>query len=163
MDLVLKEQAIDVIINEAAALDHKQWDDWINLYTKDATYWMPSWIDEYTQTSNPKREISLIYYGNRSGLEDRVYRIRTELAYSASPLPRTCHMNSNFRVSENDEGEIVVHSSWVTHSYHSKVSRNAFGVQEHRLRKVDGELKICYRKITLHNDVVDTVLDVYSV
>ncbi|HIF17881.1 MAG TPA: benzene 1,2-dioxygenase [Cycloclasticus sp.] len=163
MDSLLKEQAVDMIINEAAALDHKQWDEWINLYTEDATYWMPSWIDEYTQTDNPKREISLIYYGNRAGLEDRVFRIKTDLSFSSSPLPRTCHVNTNFRVSENDAGEIVVHSSWVTHSYNLKVARHAFGVQEHHLRKVDGELKICFRKITLQNDMVDTVLDIYNI
>jgi 3-phenylpropionate/cinnamic acid dioxygenase small subunit len=163
MDLLLKEQAIDVIINEAAALDDKRWDEWIDLYTEDAIYWMPSWVDEYTQTSNPKREISLIYYGNRSGLEDRVFRIKTDLSFSSSPLPRTCHVNTNFRVSENEAGDVVVHSSWVTHSYNLKVARNAFGVQEHHLRKVDGELKICLRKITLHNDIVDTVLDIYNI
>ncbi len=163
MDALLKEQAVDVIINEAAALDHKRWEEWINLYTEDATYWMPSWVDEYTQTSNPKREISLIYYSNRSGLEDRVFRIKTDLSFSSSPLPRTCHVNTNFRVSENEAGDVVVHSSWVTHSYNLKVARNAFGVQEHHLRKVDGELKICYRKITLHNDIVDTVLDIYNI
>ena len=163
MDALLKEQAVDVIINEAAALDHKRWEEWINLYTEDATYWMPSWVDEYTQTSNPKREISLIYYSNRSGLEDRVFRIKTDLSFSSSPLPRTCHVNTNFRVSENEAGDVVVHSSWVTHSYNLKVARNAFGVQEHHLRKVDGELKICLRKITLHNDIVDTVLDIYNI
>lgn len=144
MDASTKEQAIDVIINESAALDHRQWDEWVNLYTEDATYWMPAWIDEHTLVSNPKREISLIYYGDRSGLEDRVFRIRTELSFATTPLPRTCHMNSNFRVSENDAGEIVIHSSWVTHCYSLKVSRAAFGVQEHRLRKTDDGLKICF-------------------
>ena len=163
MDASTKEQAIDVIINEAAALDHKQWDDWINLYTEDATYWMPAWVDEYVTTNDPKREISLIYYGDRSGIEDRVFRIRTGLSFATTPLPRTCHINSNFRVSENSAGEIVVHSSWVTHCYSLKKSREAFGVQEHRLRNTDDGLKICFRKITLHNDLVDTVLDVYNI
>ena len=50
---IIKEQAIDVIINEAAALDHRQWDDWINLYTEDATYWMPAWVDEHVTTNDP--------------------------------------------------------------------------------------------------------------
>ena len=153
MDASTKEQAIDVIINEAAALDHRQWDEWINLYTEDATYWMPAWVDEHNLTSDPAREISLIYYSDRSGIEDRIFRIRTELSFATTPLPR---------VSENDAGEIVVHSSWVTHCYSLKTSREAFGVQEHRLRKTDDGLKICYRKITLHNDMVDTVLDVYN-
>ena len=163
MDSLIKQQAVALIIDEAAALDHKQWDEWINLYTEDATYWMPAWVDEHNLTSDPKREISLIYYGSRSGIEDRVFRIRTGLSFATSPLPRTCHINTNFRVSENEEGDVVVHSSWVTHCYSLKVSREAFGVQEHRLRKTDDGLKICFRKITLHNDMIDTVLDIYNV
>ncbi|MBV1952236.1 MAG: aromatic-ring-hydroxylating dioxygenase subunit beta [Cycloclasticus sp.] len=162
MDALTKEQAVDVIINESAALDHRQWDEWTGMYTEDATYWMPAWVDEYNLTTNPKREISLIYYSDRSGLEDRIFRIRTELSFATTPLPRTCHINSNFRVSENEAGEIVIHSSWVTHCFSLKKSREAYGVQEHRLRKTDDGLKICYRKITLHNDTVDTVLDVYN-
>jgi len=163
VDASIKEQAIDVIINEAAALDHRQWDDWINLYTEDATYWMPAWVDEHVTTNDPRREISLIYYGDRSGIEDRVFRIRTGLSFATTPLPRTCHINTNFRVSENGAGEIVVHSSWVTHCYSLKKARVAFGVQEHHLRKTDSGLRICFRKITLHNDLVDTVLDVYNI
>ena len=163
MESLIKQQAVALIIDEAAALDHKQWDEWINLYTEDATYWMPAWVDEYNLTSDPKREISLIYYGNRSGIEDRVFRIRTGLSFATTPLPRTCHINTNFRVSENEAGEVVVHSSWVTHCYSLNVSREAFGVQEHHLRKTDDGLKICFRKITLHNDMVDTVLDIYNV
>jgi len=162
MDVSTKEQAIDVILHEASALDHRQWDEWIDLYTEDATYWMPAWVDEHNLTSDPDREISLIYYGNRSGLEDRIFRIRTELSFATTPLPRTCHINSNFRVSENDAGEIVIHSSWVTHCYSLKKTREAFGLQEHRLRKTADGLKICYRKITLQNDMIDTVLDVYN-
>jgi hypothetical protein len=33
MDVALKDQAIDVIINESAALDHRQWDDGL-IYTR---------------------------------------------------------------------------------------------------------------------------------
>ena len=99
MDVSTKDQAIEVIINEAAALDHRQWDEWINLYTEDATYWMPAWVDEHNLTSDPAREISLIYYSERSGLEDRVFRIRTELSFATTPLPRTCHINTNYIVS----------------------------------------------------------------
>ena len=163
MDMQLKQDAINVIVAEAAALDEKEWDAWIDLYTEDAIYWMPAWEDEFTTTSDPKREISLIYYGDRSGLEDRIYRIRTGLSFASTPLPRTCHLNTNFRATENSDGEVVVKSSWQTNTYRLKKAQNYFGVQEHRLRKTDSGLKICYRKIILHNDMVDTVLDVYSV
>ena len=39
---------------------------------------MPCWDDNDTLTEDPQSEISLIWYGNRGGLEDRVFRIKTE-------------------------------------------------------------------------------------
>src|SRR3712207_6909137 len=35
-------------------------------------------------TEDPHREMSLIYYGNKGGLEDRVFRIRTERSSATS-------------------------------------------------------------------------------
>jgi len=163
MDAILKEQAIDTVYAESFALDTKEWDTWLDLYTEDATYWMPAWKNEQEQTTDPACEISLIYYGNRSGLEDRVFRLRTELSFASAPLFRTAHLNSNFRVSEGDNDEIIVNSSWQTNAYRLGKTLMSFGIQEHRLRKTDQGLKICYRKITLNNDIVDSVLDVYCI
>ncbi|MBN0653703.1 hypothetical protein JTM24_33900, partial [Pseudomonas aeruginosa] len=42
-----------------------------------------------------QKEISLIYYPNREGLEDRVYRIKTERSGASTPEPRTTHIISN--------------------------------------------------------------------
>src|SRR3546814_2508739 len=77
---------------EAAALDAKDWDSWIDLYHPDAEYWVPAWDDSGRLTEDPRREISLIYYPTRAGLEDRVYRIRTGRSSASSPAPRTSHI-----------------------------------------------------------------------
>jgi 3-phenylpropionate/cinnamic acid dioxygenase small subunit len=142
---------VDLVIAEGAYLDEKNWAAWLNLYTEDAEYWLPAWDDEHTLTSDPQRELSLIYYGSRAGLEDRVYRIETGLSLASSPLPRTCHTNSNFRVS------------WVTHSYRMKKTQTYYGHQTHTLRLSADEWKISGRYIVLQNDCIDSLLDVYSV
>ncbi len=72
------ETARDFLYREARYLDDKDWDAWLELYAPDATFWMPAWDDRDQLTQDPMSEISLIWYGNRSGLEDRVFRIRTE-------------------------------------------------------------------------------------
>ncbi|PKP67926.1 MAG: benzene 1,2-dioxygenase, partial [Alphaproteobacteria bacterium HGW-Alphaproteobacteria-5] len=59
---------------EALCLDERKWDDWLALYREDAEYWLPAWDDDGELTVDPQREISLIYYPNRAGLEDRIYR-----------------------------------------------------------------------------------------
>ncbi|MCP5984821.1 benzoate 1,2-dioxygenase small subunit, partial [Klebsiella pneumoniae] len=68
-------------------------------------------------TRDPQKEISLIYYPNREGLEDRVYRIKTERSGASTPEPRTTHIISNVELlGESDEG-LEVRYSWVTWSH----------------------------------------------
>jgi len=69
--------ASQVLYREAYYLDAQRWDEWLAMFADDCEYWMPAWKGEHELTDNPKREISLIYYGTRAGLEDRVWRIRS--------------------------------------------------------------------------------------
>ncbi|MCV5804541.1 benzoate 1,2-dioxygenase small subunit, partial [Escherichia coli] len=73
--------------------------------------------DDDQLTRDPQKEISLIYYPNREGLEDRVYRIKTERSGASTPEPRTTHIISNVELmGESDEG-LEVRYSWVTWSH----------------------------------------------
>ncbi|MBV1876161.1 MAG: benzoate 1,2-dioxygenase small subunit [Pseudomonadales bacterium] len=159
----LHQAAEALIINEGALLDQRQWDQWLDLYTEDAEYWVPAWDDEYTLTNDPETEISLIYYANRSGLDDRVFRLKTERSLASTPLPRTCHMNTNFRVATEANGELTVHSAWHTYAYKLKVSSQFFGHQTHLIRPTASGLKIAARKIIVLNDLIPNVLDIYSI
>ena len=55
---------------EARALDDRQWDDWLTFYHPDCQFWMPAWDDFDTLTEDPRNEMSLIYYPDRTGLEE---------------------------------------------------------------------------------------------
>ena len=84
---------------EARYLDDKQWSEWLELYHENAEFWMPSWDDDGQLVTDPQTEISMIYYGHRGGLEDRVFRIRTERSSATSlPEPRTSHNISNVEI-----------------------------------------------------------------
>ena len=72
------------LFQEARYLDDRQWDEWLACYTDDVTYWMPAWDDDDKLTENPQTEISLMFYADRGGLEDRVFRIRTERSSASS-------------------------------------------------------------------------------
>ena len=94
----------DFLYREARYLDDKQWDQWLELYAPDAEFWMPAWDDADQLVENPQTEISLIWYGNRSGLEDRVFRIRTERSSATIPDTRTSHNINNIEIVEQEIG-----------------------------------------------------------
>ncbi len=81
LNTVSIEQVSQFLYQEARFLDDEQWDDWLACYAPSASFWMPAWDDDDTLTTDPQSEISLIYYPDRQGLEDRVFRIKTETLF----------------------------------------------------------------------------------
>ncbi|MDB5430119.1 MAG: Benzoate/toluate 1,2-dioxygenase beta subunit [Caulobacter sp.] len=159
----LEERARDLVMLEGYLLDHREWDAWLDLYWDQASYWVPAWKDEYSVTNDPQGELSLIYYPNRSGLEDRIFRIRTNKSLACMPLPRTTHMTSITRVTDLPGGEIQVDANWVVHVYRLDKAHAFFGQQTHVLRRFGDALKIVSRRTVLNNDTVPDVLDIYSI
>jgi benzoate/toluate 1,2-dioxygenase beta subunit len=163
MNSALHARAREIVQIEGLLLDERDWDGWLGLYAVDAKYWLPCWIDEYTLTNDPQTQMSLIYYPDRSGLEDRVYRLRTERSLASTPLPRTCHITSIGRVTDLPDGSIKIDSNWTTHSFRLAQTHSFFGQQSHVLRLVGDSLLIVGRTIILANDVIPNVLDIYSI
>ena len=94
---VIDQTAIEQFLyREARYLDDREFEKWLTCYADDVEYWMPSWGDDDLLTEDPQTDISLIYYENKGGLEDRVFRIRTERSSATSiPEPRTSHNINN--------------------------------------------------------------------
>ncbi len=121
------EQVRQFLYYEARLLDDRQWDEWLSCYSPQVVYWMPAWGDDDQLTRDPQKEISLIYYPNREGLEDRVYRIKTERSGASTPEPRTTHIISNVELlGESDEG-LEVRYNWVTWSHRYQHTDAYFG------------------------------------
>lgn len=157
------ERAADLLHREASALDKKRWDDWLALYEPDAVFWIPAWDDDGTLVEDPRREISLMYYASRRGLEDRIARLRSGLSSASTPLPRTCHLLSGIRIVREDAHALHVEASFAVHSYRKGRTETFYGGYEHRLRRHGDELTIARKRIVLMNDVIPSLLDVYSV
>ena len=76
--LITQNMIEQFLYREARHLDDREFEKWLECYADDVVFWMPSWADDDKLTEDPQREISLIYYDNKGGLADRVFRIRTE-------------------------------------------------------------------------------------
>lgn len=149
---------------EARALDDRDWDSWLACYAPKASFWMPAWDDDDTLTEDPRREISLIYYGSKQGLEDRVFRIRTERSSATSlPEPRTSHNISNVEISGQDGAVLQVRFNWHNLSFRYKTTDSYFGTSYYTIDASGPKLQITAKKVVLKNDYIHHVVDIYHI
>jgi benzoate/toluate 1,2-dioxygenase subunit beta len=155
--------AAEFLYREAQFLDERRWDEWLNLYTEDAVFWVPAWKSEDEPTSSPDTELSLIYYEGRSNLADRIWRVRSNLSVASTPLHRTAHSLANVLLGSADANRAEVKSSWATHTYNPrrKTQHVFFGRSEYTLRLEAGAWRIARKKALLLNDFIPAVLDFY--
>ncbi|SFL13073.1 benzoate 1,2-dioxygenase small subunit [Falsiroseomonas stagni] len=158
------QDATQFLYREARALDDKDWDTWLAHYAPDAEFWMPSWDDDDKLTTDPKTEISLIWYGHRGGLEDRVFRIRTERSSATSlPEPRTSHNISNVEILEQAGVLTKLRFNWVTFSFRYKTTDTYFGTSFYTLDTTGKRPLIRTKKVVLKNDYIHHVIDIYHI
>jgi benzoate/toluate 1,2-dioxygenase beta subunit len=149
---------------EARALDDKDWDTWLGFYAREAEFWMPSWDDNDRLVTDPQAEVSLIYYAHRGGLEDRIFRIRTERSSATSlPEPRTSHNISNVEIIEQSAGECRLRFNWVTFSFRYKTVDTYFGTSFYTLDTSADKPVIKRKKVILKNDYIHHVVDIYQI
>lgn len=153
----------DFLYREARYLDDKQWDEWLNLYAGDATFWMPAWDDRDHLTEDPQKEISLIWYGNRCGLEDRVFRIRTERSSATVPDTRTSHNINNIEIVGQQDVRCQVRFNWHTLSFRYNTVDHYYGTSFYTLDSSGEEPLIKAKKVVLKNDYVRQLIDIYHV
>lgn len=152
------------LYREARFLDDREWESWLALYAPDAEYWMPAWDDDDQLTNDPHGQISLIYYPNRNGLEDRVFRIKTERSSASMPEPRTNHMITNVEVLTDNGDSLEVRYNLHTLSHRYKATDHFFGSIFVTLKLVEGgDFQITRKKIVLKNDYIRQVIDVYHI
>jgi 3-phenylpropionate/cinnamic acid dioxygenase small subunit len=157
-------QAAEFLYREALSLDRGDYDAWLAMYTPDCLFWMPAWRDDGTQTENPDAELSLIFYRGRRNLEDRVQRIRSTVSIASKVMPRVAHVIGNVLAEPVDASTMRLDSSFIVNAYDVRSHRTHayFGRYEHELRRENDTWKISSKIIRLMNDVVPTMVDVYS-
>ena len=162
--MISTETIRQFLYQEARLLDDKDWDAWLACYAPDAEFWMPSWDDDETLTEDPQTEISLIYYGHRGGLEDRIFRIKTDRSSATSlPEPRTSHNISNVEVLEQTGEMCRIRFNWVTFSFRYKTVDTYFGTSFYTLDITDDQPLIKFKKVVLKNDYIHHVVDIYHI
>ncbi len=138
------------LYEEARLADEARYAEWLGLWTDDGVYWVPATTDPAV---DPERQISHIY-DNRNRIETRVRLLQTGVRYSQEPASLMRRLISNVEVETADDGELVVGSNFILaelavqakHELHWWAGRTT-----HRLRRVDGRLRMSFKKVVLVN------------
>jgi benzoate/toluate 1,2-dioxygenase beta subunit len=158
------EEVEQFLYAEARMLDDRDFEGWLECYAPDSEFWMPAWDDDDTLTTDPQSEISLIWYGNRGGLEDRVFRIRTDRSSATSlPEPRTGHNITNVEILAQEGDTAEIRFNWFTLYYRYETIDTYFGTSFYTLDISGQRPLIKKKKIILKSDYIHHVVDIYHV
>jgi 3-phenylpropionate/cinnamic acid dioxygenase small subunit len=137
------------LYHEARLLDTQRYEEWLALFTDDATYWVP-----LEQNQKDPFETSSIIHDDRTLLELRVKQARHPRAHARVPLARTVHQVGNIQFVEKDS-EVHVNSTLQLIEFRNEKQRLYGALVEHRLRRVGegnaGSFKIAHKRVELVN------------
>jgi 3-phenylpropionate/cinnamic acid dioxygenase small subunit len=136
------------IYKEARLQDEHQYEAWEALWTDDGVYWMPA----NGHDIDPEKEMSIIY-DNRSRIALRVKQLLTGKHFTQTPQSRLRHLVSNIELMDQEAGDdIAVASNSLVFESSLRDDTIWAARNEYRLRYVDGELRMAYKKVTLVNN-----------
>ena len=145
-DVELHAEIERFLYHEAWLLDCGRLDEWLALFTDDATYWIPLQADQ----ADPLTTSSIVY-DDRRLLEVRVRQFQHPRAHARVPAPRTVHQVGNVQVLEADGRDARVGSTLVLVEYRRERQRVWGAVVEHRLRRTAQGLRIAAKRVDLVN------------
>ena len=129
------------LFHEAQLLDTQRFEEWLVLFTEDATYWVP-----LERNQQDPHETSSLIYDDRTLLELRVKQFRHPRAHARAPLARTVHQVGNIVVQD-----LVVTSTLTVVEFRNERQKLWAGLVEHQLRRERDSFRIARKRIDLVN------------
>ncbi len=135
------------IYKEARLQDEHAYEAWEALWTDDGVYWVPANGDDI----DPEKEMSIIY-DNRSRISLRIKQLLTGKRHTQTPQSRLRRLVSNIELTGEQNGDIGAAANSMIFESSLRDDTVWCARNEYRLRIVDGELKIAYKKVILVNN-----------
>jgi 3-phenylpropionate/cinnamic acid dioxygenase small subunit len=133
---------------EARLIDEKRFDEWYELFTDDAHYWVPA---VHGQT-DPLKQNSLAYE-DKLLLQLRLERLKSPLAYSQKPASRCLHVLQEPEVEKRDDskGEFVTRTPFLYTETKADDSQRYAATAWHTLVWRDNRLRILLKRVDILN------------
>ncbi len=139
---------IELIYREARLIDEKRFDEWYDLYTADALYWMP-----LSRNQPPGDAHTSLFYEDKLLLKVRIERLRHPNAFSQQ-VPSYCQHVLQHPVLEDgnaDSGPCVMRTPFVYVEAQLERQLLLAGVAYHHLVCASGDWRIRMKRIELLN------------
>lgn len=132
------------LYREARLADEHRYDDWEALWTADALYWVPAGADD----ADPMTQMSVVH-DNRNRIATRVKQFNTGRRHSQIPASRLRRVVSNVEIIDGAGPDLTVEANFVLVESRERGKEIWAGRYTYRLREVDGELRMAYKKVAL--------------
>lgn len=154
------------LTEEARLLDHRLYEQWVELFSEDIHYFIPSRRTRMVSAKPGDRDIELelgsggqpwVYSENLHELRLRVSRVSTaRQLWCENPPARNRHLITNVEASHTDNpDELAVRSNFaVLHARFDERGTNFIGERQDVLRRDGDSFKIAYRKVVLDSTVI---------
>ena len=144
-DPALRDCCRVLLDKEARLLDQNNLDTWLNLYVPECIYWVPA----TPNGGDPRKEIA-VCFDDRRRLEDRIFRLQNEFAWSQQPKSRTSRLISNVSIFSTEISSVLmVRSNFLTTELQSGDKRTYTGWYGHRICQENSVWKIKVKQVNL--------------
>ncbi len=156
--LLRQHEVEQFLYNEAALLDTHRFEEWLELFADDATYFIP------IRRTRMQRELDQEFTkpGDMAFLNDtkdllrgRVAKLATGRSWSEDPPSRTRRLVTNVRITHDDGTEMAVESNFLLYRTRLNSQEDTWiGSRKDRLRRIDTGLCIAGRTVLLEQTVL---------
>lgn len=152
------------LYHEAHLLDQREFEAWLDLFTDDAFYWMPTTeTRDIDQEKSPLKGEWVLIEDDKNFLYKRYERLQTRMAHAEQPRSRTRRMVSNVLIKENDNDQklLVLSNFIIFQSRRDKEECFFVGRREDTLVRHGDKWKISNRSIFLDHRVLPRAISIF--
>ena len=141
----MNEDVVRFIYKEARLLDEKRFDEWYELFTDDAYYWVPLVPGQ----TDPLAHNSLAYE-DKLLLKLRIERLKQPTAYSQKPASRCLHVLQAPEVEQTDTG-FTTRTPFIYTETRGDESQRYAAIAWHTLVRAGEGLRIRLKRVDILN------------
>jgi len=131
------------LYQEARLLDDGNFAQWVDLFTEDGLYWVPSGQD------GPAEQAVALIYDNTHRLRERLTRMGSRAFWAQQPPTHTTRLVGNVLIEPSDGPELAVECRFILTLLRRHRQALLSGAAHYRLQPVGDSFRIRQKVVTL--------------